>query len=289
MKTLIGLLFAGIAASAQGADLMNQPSLTLEGAQKVLAGAVEYARVNKAPGAAIAIVDAGGHVVLVQRLDGTFPAGADISVGKARTAVMFRRPTVGIENTINKGRSAMIPVAAVTDFTPLQGGIPLMSNGHVTGGIGVSGAASAQQDEDIALAGAKAFAANAPTGDANHVEAQRVAQAFTAGDTGATLLAAERFRINASRRDMPGQAEIHTRDTDIFYVLEGKAEVVTGGELVEPREIAPGEIRGFGLRGGTTQQLAAGDVLTIPQGLPHWFKQVNPPFRYFVVKTVTAQ
>jgi glc operon protein GlcG len=293
MKTPYAILLATLVTAAQGANVIGQQSLTLEGAQKVLASAVDYARSNKAPGAAIAVVDSGGHVVLVQRLDGTFPAGADISVGKARTAVMFRRPTAAIENTINKGRSAMIPVAAVTDFTPLQGGIPLIADGQVVGGIGVSGAASAQQDEEIALAGAKVFETGAPQGklqreDAQLVEAQKVALAFTAGDTGATLLATGQYRVNASRRDAPGQAEIHTRDTDIFYVLEGKAEVVTGGELLEPRELAPGEIRGYGLRGGMTQQLAPGDVLTIPQGLPHWFKRVSPPFRYFVVKSVTA-
>ena len=83
---------------------------------------------------------------------------ADVSIGKARTAANFRKATRAFEDTINKGRYAMIPVAAVTDFTPLQGGVPLIVNGQVVGAIGVSGASSAQQDEEIATAGAQALA-----------------------------------------------------------------------------------------------------------------------------------
>src|SRR5688572_16361941 len=147
------LAFLPLASTAFAADTQTQPNLTLEGAKRVVAAAVDYARKNKAPGGAIAVVDVGGHVVYLERLDGTFPAGADISVGKARTSVMFRRPTKGIEETINKGRAAMIPVGEVTWFTPLQGGIPIMAGGQIVGGIGVSGAASAQQDEEIAIAG----------------------------------------------------------------------------------------------------------------------------------------
>jgi mannose-6-phosphate isomerase-like protein (cupin superfamily) len=63
---------------------------------------------------------------------------------------------------------------------------------------------------------------------------------------------------------------------------------VTGGEMIDAKDTGAGEMRGSGIRGGTSLQLAAGDVLTIPQGVPHWFKTVNTPFRYFVVKSVTA-
>ncbi len=94
----------------------------------------------------------------LERLDGTFAMGATISVGKARTAVLFKKPTRFFEELINKGRTAM---TAVDGFTPLIGGIPIMVDGQVVGGIGVSGAASANQDEELALAGAVALA-NAP-------------------------------------------------------------------------------------------------------------------------------
>lgn len=151
-------LGSSLTGFAFAADTMNQPTLTLEGAKRAVAAAIEYARSHGAPGGSIAVVDAGGSIVYVERLEGSFPASADVSIGKARTAANFRKATRAFEDTINKGRYAMIPVAAVTDFTPLQGGVPLIVNGQVVGAIGVSGASSAQQDEEIATAGAQALA-----------------------------------------------------------------------------------------------------------------------------------
>jgi glc operon protein GlcG len=147
---------------AFAADITAQPTLTLEGAKRAVAAALAYARAHDAPGAAVAVVDAGGHTICLERLDGTFPASADVSIGKARTAANFGRPTRGIEDSINKNRPALAAVAAVTPFTPLQGGIPIVEGKQVVGAIGVSGAASAQQDEEIAIAGAEALQANAP-------------------------------------------------------------------------------------------------------------------------------
>src|SRR6516164_9106270 len=158
MKTRLLILTSLIAARvAAAADVNPQPTLTLEGARRVVAAAIAYARSHGAPGAAVAVVDAGGHTICLERLDGTFPASADVSIGKARTAANFGRPTRGIEESINKNRPALAAVAAVTAFTPLQGGIPIMDGKEVVGAIGVSGAASAQQDEEIAIAGAGAF------------------------------------------------------------------------------------------------------------------------------------
>ena len=102
-----------------------------------------------------------------------------------------------------------------------------------------------------------------------------------------TLVNEPAFRVSASRRDGPGEAEIHRTDTDIFYVLEGRATVVTGGELLDPKETSPGEIRGSAIRGGNEQVIARGDVLTIEHGVPHWFKSVETPFRYYVIKSVS--
>ena len=203
---------AALAASpgtAFAADTATHSELTREGAHRAVAAALAYARTHGAPGGAVAVVDAGGHTILVERLDGTFPAGTDISVGKARTAVMFKRPTRGIEETINKGRDAMIPVAAVTWFTPLQGGIPITVNGEIVGGIGVSGASSAQQDEEIAIAGAQALATPVAAAKFELRNAAEVKAAFKQGETGATLVEDGAFRVAASRRDGPGQAELH--------------------------------------------------------------------------------
>ena len=141
-------------AATSPAQIIEKKSLNLDGAKKAIAAAVEYAKKNNAPGGVIAVVDEGGNLMALERLDGTFAMGATISVGKARTAVLFKKPTRFFEELINKGRTAM---TAVDGFTPLIGGIPIMVDGQVVGGIGVSGAASANQDEELALAGANAL------------------------------------------------------------------------------------------------------------------------------------
>jgi len=90
----------------------------------------------------------------LERLDGTFAAGARISIGKARTAALFKKPTAAFEDIIKNGRTAMV---ALEDFTPLQGGVPIELDGKVVGAIGVSGAANQQRDEAVAKAGAAAL------------------------------------------------------------------------------------------------------------------------------------
>src|SRR5213075_2498852 len=126
----------------------------LDAAKKAIAAAVEYAKKKNAPGGVIANVDEGGNLMALEGSIELFAMGATISVGKARTAVLFKKPTRFFEELINKGRTAM---TAVDGFTPLIGGIPIVVDGQVVGGIGVSGAASANQDEELALAGAAAF------------------------------------------------------------------------------------------------------------------------------------
>ena len=150
----IALLLSALAATAR-AQLVERKTLSIDGANQVIAGAVAYAKKVNAPGGVIAVVDEGGNLMALERLDGTFAAGANISIGKARTAVLFKRPTKFFEDAINKGRIAM---TTLDDFTPLQGGIPLVVDGQVIGAVGVSGAASAQQDEELAIAGANALA-----------------------------------------------------------------------------------------------------------------------------------
>jgi uncharacterized protein GlcG (DUF336 family) len=153
--TTLVLLTALTFYSVGLAQTVQKKGLTLEGAKKVIAAAVAEAKSKNAPGGAIAVVDEGGNLVAVERLDNTFAAGANISIGKARTAVLFKRPTKFFEDVINKGRTAM---TALNDFTPLQGGIPIIIDGQIIGAVGVSGAASAQQDEELAIAGANALA-----------------------------------------------------------------------------------------------------------------------------------
>ena len=106
---------------------------------------------------------------------------------------------------------------------------------------------------------------------------------------GAPLLENEAYKIHASRRDAPGMAEIHELDTDILYVREGKATFVTGGRMIEPREIAPHEIRGSAIADGTTREIGPGDVVTVPHGTPHWFQAVRGPLVYYVVKVTDGR
>jgi quercetin dioxygenase-like cupin family protein len=114
----------------------------------------------------------------------------------------------------------------------------------------------------------------------------RVAAAFARG---APLVETGDYKIHASRREGPGVAEVHTRDTDIAYVLRGSATLVTGGTAVELKSIAPEELRGAAITGGETRQLVPGDVVVIPNGVPHWFQEVDAPFLYYVVKVRQAE
>jgi len=158
MKLIIsalGMLMALTFSSISSAQTMQKKALTLEGAKRVIAAAVAEAKSKNAPGGAIAVVDEGGNLIAVEPLDNTFAAGANISIGKARTAVLFKRPTKFFEDVINKGRTAM---TTLNDFTPLQGGIPIIVDGQIIGAVGVSGATSAEQDEELAIAGANALA-----------------------------------------------------------------------------------------------------------------------------------
>jgi uncharacterized protein GlcG (DUF336 family) len=286
------VLGLGLAASAR-AQVASRPGLTLDGAKAVARAAAAEAHRLQA-GGAIAVVDEGGAVLYVERLENTFVASTTVAIEKARTAAQFRRPTRDFENAIAKGRTSLVAVSAMT---PLQGGVPIQLDGAIVGAVGVSGAMSAQQDDDIATIAAGALQAPASSGPApaTSMAAPPKADAegvmVIGGDTtrdafvkGRPLIETGGYKVHASRRDGPGGAEIHGRDTDIFYILDGSATLVTGGKTVDPKTTAPDEIRGSGLEGGTTRSVAKGDVVIIPAGVPHWFKTVQAPFLYYTVK-----
>ncbi|HEV8396352.1 MAG TPA: heme-binding protein [Vicinamibacterales bacterium] len=282
---LAAAVFLAAAASAT-AQSVTKASITRDGARRAIAAAVDAARLKQAPGAVIAVVDDGGNLVALERIDGTFAAGASISIGKARTAALFKKPTKAFEDTINGGRTAM---AALPDafFTPLQGGVPLVADGQIIGAIGVSGAASKEQDEELAIAGASALAKNDEGGKAPAVSYWRSAEVTAAFAKGAVLFDGEdgrNYMVHASHRDAAGMAEVHDLDADIIYVLDGTATFVTGGTAENLKTTAPNEARGSGIRSGETRHIARGDVLIVPKGTPHWFKEVSSPFNYYVVK-----
>jgi uncharacterized protein GlcG (DUF336 family) len=284
------VLGLGLAASAR-AQVASHPGLTLDGAKAVARAAAAEAHRLQA-GGAIAVVDEGGAVLYVERLENTFVASTTVAIEKARTAAQFRRPTRDFENAIAKGRTSLVAVSAMT---PLQGGVPIQLDGAIVGAVGVSGAMSAQQDDDIATVAAGALqtppapAGAAPAGAPPKTDAAGVilidgATTRDAFVKGRPLIETGAYKVHASRRDGPGGAEIHGRDTDIFYILEGTATLVTGGKTVDPKTTAPDEIRGPSLDGGTTRSVAKGDIVIIPAGVPHWFKTVQGPFLYYTVK-----
>ena len=288
MKWLTSLVAAAVIATWAGtgqAQVTEKKGLTLNAAKQIIATAVGEARRLRAPGAVIAVVDDGGNLVALERLDGTFPAGASISFGKARTAATFKRPTKAFEDIIKNGRTAMV---ALSDFTPLQGGIPLMIGEEVIGGIGVSGAASAPQDEEIALAGAMAAktlklgaAATELSRQVTFIDRQMVAAGF---EKGKVLVNMGNYMVHASHRDMDGVAEIHTLDTDLIYVLAGSATFITGGSVPDVKAIEPNEFRGATIVGGDSRRIVKGDVIVVPAGVPHMFTEVLGPLDYYVVK-----
>jgi uncharacterized protein GlcG (DUF336 family)/mannose-6-phosphate isomerase-like protein (cupin superfamily) len=277
LAAVIVLSFAGLSR----AQVIEKKSLTMDGARRVIAASVAEAKKNHTTGV-IAVVDDGGNLMALQRIDGTFAAGANISIGKARTAVLFQHPTKFFEDIINKGRTAMASLDGTLGFTPLQGGVPIVIDGQIVGGVGCSGAANAAQDEQLAMAGASALNGEMSLEPVRFFDKETVAAGFAKGSV--LFDASDKYMVHASRRDGPGLVEIHDEDADLIYVLEGTATLLTGGKALNLKTVAPGEHRGTDLEGGETRHLVKGDVLVIPAGVPHWFKEVTAPFLYFVVK-----
>lgn len=123
-----------------------------------------------------------------------------------------------------------------------------------------------------------------PHGGVRFLPASEVRAAF---EKGGLILEDPEYKILAGRRDEPGEAEVHARDTDIVYVLTGTATIVTGGTVVDGKTTGAGEIRAPRIDGGDARPLTKDDMLVIPRGTPHQFTQVSQPFLYYVIK-VTA-
>ena len=136
-------------------ELPDKKMLTLEAA-RVAMSACERVAAGGGWKVVIAVVDDGGHAILVQRLDGAQTSSIDTAVGKARAAVAWKRPTRLLEESVNGGRTAFLSIAQ--GMALLQGGVPIEINGQVIGAVGVSGV-KASDDEVIALAGVNALKA----------------------------------------------------------------------------------------------------------------------------------
>jgi mannose-6-phosphate isomerase-like protein (cupin superfamily) len=111
----------------------------------------------------------------------------------------------------------------------------------------------------------------------------KVAEAIAKGGG---LVTASNLTVSGNHRAVPGMVEVHDKETDILYIIEGQATLVTGGTMVGGKQTAPGQHRGTDVQGGETRHLQKGDVIVIPAGIPHWFKEVSPTVNYFTVKVI---
>jgi glc operon protein GlcG len=275
---------AGAAATFTTVDV---PALTYETAERA-SEAVAAVAGERGVSPVAAVVDAYGELVHLWRPDTAQIASVNVSVDKARTAAIYRRPSKDFEDQASGGRPSALHLARAV---PLQGGIPIVHDGYVVGAVGVSGASSAPEDQELAVIGAEAASIPAPTsrnghgnGHANGAMLFPRSSVDEKFQTGGLLLDTAGYKLDAGRRSAPGEVEYHERVTDVMHVVQGRATVVTGGEMVEAREVGAGEIRARSIEGGTPNELAEGDVFAIPNGVPHQFVDVSDPFLYFVVK-----
>ena len=125
------------------------------------------------------------------------------------------------------------------------------------------------------------WAAGAP--EVTYVSHDKVTAALAKS---APLVTASDLLVSGSHRNGAGQVELHDKETDVLYVTDGEATFVTGGRMIGGKVNKPGQHLGTGIEGGETHHLTKGDVIVIPAGTPHWFKQVPQSVSYFVVKVL---
>ena len=156
---------------------------------------------------------------------------------------------------------------------PWQSGKSLTARASTQGDAGASPVQNPAPQANIADASGVIF-----------ISHDQVSQSLAKGATLYNGNPERNYRVHIFHRDTPGEVEVHTKDTDVFYFLEGSATFVTGGNLVAGKDTAPGEIRGASMNGGVVHQVAKGDVVIVPANVTHWFKEVQQPITYFGVK-----
>ena len=136
----------------------------------------------------------------------------------------------------------------------------------------------------VMIAACLAVTSAQTTDQVTYVDAAKVSEAFAKSGplgTGTDHIA------SVLRRVKPGQVEVHLKETDIFYIVDGSATFVTGGTMVGGKETRPNQMLGTDIQGGQTHQLKKGDFISIPAGVPHWFKDVPASgITYYMVKVV---
>jgi len=230
-----------LAGARAAVSTREVPALTYAGARLAAEAAGDVAT-SRGVAPVVAVVDTGGDLVFLWRPDAAQVASVGVATDKARTAALFRRPSRDFEQQASGGRPSALHLAGAV---PLQGGMPITVDGHVVGAIGVSGASSADEDQELAVIGQEAVeAAAAATAPAAGMlfPRQVVREKFR---TGGLLLQTPHYKVDAGRRTTPGDVEVHEREVDIMHVVEGNATVVTGAD---------------------THRIGEGDVLVVPNG-----------------------
>jgi mannose-6-phosphate isomerase-like protein (cupin superfamily) len=131
--------------------------------------------------------------------------------------------------------------------------------------------------------GALAYAQQHAPSAGVHVDPGKVAEALAKGGT---LVTRPDLIVQGSHRDKNGQVEVHDKETDVIHILEGEATFVFGGKMVGGKSTRPDQWLGTDITGGETHHVVKDDVLVIPAGIPHWFKEVPKSVSYFVVKVI---
>ena len=156
LRSVVGgmILLCGLAMAWAQMPNPYGAAVSLENARKTAIPALAEAEKNHW-NMAVAIVDTGGNLVYYEKMDNTQLGSANISIDKARSATLFKRPTKAFQDALAAGGDGL-RILRLQGATPVEGGFPLVSDGKIVGAIGVSGATSAQ-DAQCAKAGADAF------------------------------------------------------------------------------------------------------------------------------------
>ena len=195
-----------VAGAAAEVTTASVPALTQDGARLAAeAAGAEATRRGVWPVAAV--VDAAGDLIYLWRPDRAQVASVGVATDKARTAAIYRRPSKDFEEQASNGRPSALHLARAV---PLQGGIPIVHDGQVVGAIGVSGASSADEDQELAVLGAGAAQAAAAAPEAAvHLTAAALRERFA---TGGLVVDARRYQVDAGRRDRRGRRRVPRAD-----------------------------------------------------------------------------
>jgi mannose-6-phosphate isomerase-like protein (cupin superfamily) len=125
--------------------------------------------------------------------------------------------------------------------------------------------------------------AQSDSSGAVHVDAGKVAAALAKGGP---LVTRPDLLVSGSHREAPGQVEVHDKETDVLYIVDGDATFVVGGKMVGGKVTRPGQWLGSDITGGESRHITKGEVFVVPAGVPHWFKEVPKSISYYVVKVL---